>query len=128
MELQVEGGRKERRELGGKCRTIAAEAQGVKRKRDEDGNDGPGGDRNREKCARCREIELYELVFAEVMFMQGVNTYQKLPCLVFRALLVVFTLVVHNCCRIWNGSAVLRAVVVIIRRCLFWVQVRTWGI
>jgi hypothetical protein len=41
MELQIECGGQEGRELSGQRRTITAEAQGVECKRDEDGEDSP---------------------------------------------------------------------------------------
>lgn len=44
MKLQVKRGCKESRQLGGERGPSGAEAQGVERKRDEDGEDGPDGD------------------------------------------------------------------------------------
>ena len=44
MELQIECGGQKGLELSGQRRTVAAEAQGVDCKRDEDGKDGPESD------------------------------------------------------------------------------------
>lgn len=58
MKLQVERRGKERRQLGGEWGPSAAEAQGVKRKRDENRKEGPEADCDGEQCARPRKIEL----------------------------------------------------------------------
>ena len=61
VKLQVERRGKEGRQLGGERGPSAAEAQGVKRKRDEDRKEGPEGDCDGEQCAGSREIELQRI-------------------------------------------------------------------
>lgn len=123
MELEVQSGCEECRKLGGERWTVAAEAQGVERKRDEDCDDGPEGNCHGENCAGSGEIELQGSVYAAIIYAR--NSYQKLPGFILRILLVVFTLVVHNGSRIWDRGAVLRAIVVrrIIVVGLFGIQV-----
>ena len=70
MELQIECGGQEGRELSGQRWTVAAEAQGVDCKRDEDGKDGPEADCDGQKCARPGEVELRELAYVDIMRMQ----------------------------------------------------------
>jgi hypothetical protein len=73
VELQIECGGQEGRELSGQRRTVAAEAQGVDCKRDEDGKNGPETDCDGQKCARPREVELRELACVHVMRVQVID-------------------------------------------------------